>query len=183
MCYDRGDLPIVISFMGANRKIQWIVEVDKLDYHHYLPIFFHGLRETVDPYKFLADEGLASLIAAGRDRILPVLPQLIIPIKEALQTKQPEIVVKTLKHLQNLVKTSEILAESLVPYYRQILPVMNLLKHRNRNLGDKTDYSQKKNDNIGDLIQETLELFEKFGGEDAYINIKYMIPTYESCMF
>jgi hypothetical protein len=28
-----------------------------------------------------------------------------------------------------------------------------------------------------------LELFEKHGGEDAYINIKYMIPTYESCMF
>ncbi len=183
MCYDRGDLPIVIDFLGAHRKIGWIVEVEKLDYHHYLPIFFHGLRETQDPYKFLADQGLASLIASGGERILPVLPQLIIPIKEALSTKQTEIVVKTLRHLQNLVKTSDLLAESLVPYYRQILPVMNLLKHRNKNLGDKIDYSQKKNDNIGDLIQETLELFEKHGGEDAYINIKYMIPTYESCMF
>jgi hypothetical protein len=28
-----------------------------------------------------------------------------------------------------------------------------------------------------------LEVLEKHGGEDAYINIKYMIPTYESCMF
>jgi len=183
MCYDRGDLPIVIDFLGATRKTAWIVEVEKLDYHHYLPIFFHGLRETEDPYKFLADQGLASLITAGKDRILPVLPQLIIPIKEALSTKQPEIVVKTLKHLQNLVKTSDMLAESLVPYYRQILPVMNLLKHRNLNIGDKIDYSQKMQMNVGDLIQETLELFEKHGGEDAYINIKYMIPTYESCMF
>lgn len=70
---------------------------------------------------------------------------------------------------------------------------MNLLKHRNGkhqyskrdivNIGDKIDYSQKKKQNIGELIQETLELFEKHGGEDAYINIKYMIPTYESCMF
>ena len=51
------------------------------------------------------------------------------------------------------------------------------------NIGDKIDYSQKLNKNLGDLIQETLELFEKHGGEDAYINIKYMIPTYESCMF
>ena len=51
------------------------------------------------------------------------------------------------------------------------------------NIGDKIDYSQKKNMNLGDLIQETLELFEKHGGEDAYINIKYMIPTYESCIF
>lgn len=71
---------------------------------------------------------------------------------------------------------------------------MNLLRHRNGNLysivmlyavniGDKIDYGQRKGDNLGDLIQETLELFEKHGGEDAYINIKYMIPTYESCMF
>ena len=51
------------------------------------------------------------------------------------------------------------------------------------NIGDKIDYGQKKKDNVGELIQETLELFEKHGGEDAYINIKYMIPTYESCMF
>ena len=100
--------------------------------------------------------------------------------------------MKTLRHLQELVKSSDVLAESLVPYYRQILPVMNLLKHRNGkpslfnalvNIGDKIDYGQKKKQNIGELIQETLELFEKHGGEDAYINIKYMIPTYESCMF
>jgi len=69
-----------------------------------------------------------------------------------------------------------------VPYYRQILPVMNLFKQNNANLGDKIDYSQRKARNIGDLIQQTLELFEAHGGEDAFINIKYMIPTYESCV-
>jgi len=31
-----------------------------------------------------------------------------------------------------------------VPYYRQILPVFNLLKHKNLNIGDKIDYSQQK---------------------------------------
>jgi len=51
------------------------------------------------------------------------------------------------------------------------------------NIGDHIDYSQRKNENLSDLIQETLEVLEKYGGEDAYINIKYMIPTYESCMF
>jgi hypothetical protein len=50
------------------------------------------------------------------------------------------------------------------------------------NIGDAIDYGQRKKANIGDLIQDTLELFEKTGGEDAFINIKYMIPTYESCM-
>jgi hypothetical protein len=48
------------------------------------------------------------------------------------------------------------------------------------NIGDAIDYSQRKQLNIGDLIDETLEVFEKYGGEDAFINIKYMIPTYES---
>lgn len=48
------------------------------------------------------------------------------------------------------------------------------------NIGDKIDYSQQKRGNVGDLIDETLELFEIHGGEDAFINIKYMIPTYES---
>ena len=110
------------------------MEVDLLDYHHYLPIFFHGLRETTEPYKFLADQGLDALLQFGKDKILPVLPQLIIPIKEALSTKSHEIVVKTLKKLQALVKVSDQVAESLVPYYRQILPVMNLLRHRNRTL-------------------------------------------------
>jgi hypothetical protein len=27
------------------------VEVEKLDYHHYLPIFFDGIRETQEPYR------------------------------------------------------------------------------------------------------------------------------------
>jgi hypothetical protein len=45
------------------------------------------------------------------------------------------------------------------------------------------DYGQRKQDNLGDLILETLEILEMHGGDDAYINIRYMIPTYESCMF
>ena len=59
---------------------------------------------------------------------------------------------------------------------------MNLFKTKNANLGDKIDYSQRKGNNLGDLIQQTLELFEMHGGEDAFINIKYMVPTYESCV-
>ena len=77
-------MPVVVSFEGANRKIEWKVELEMLDYHHYLPIFFEGLREPEDPSKFLADRGCEEMILGGRDKILPVLPQLIIPIKNAL---------------------------------------------------------------------------------------------------
>ena len=54
--------------------------------------------------------------------------------------------------------------------------------HEPVNSGDGIDYSQQKRENVGDLIQETLEAFERYGGEDAFINIKYMVPTYESCL-
>ena len=42
--YERGDLPIAVDHSGSTPKIQWKVDVEKLDYHHYLPLFFDGLR-------------------------------------------------------------------------------------------------------------------------------------------
>jgi hypothetical protein len=48
-------------------------------------------------------------------------------------------------------------------------------------MGDRIHYSQRKGLVLGELIQETLEMMEHHGGPDAFANIKYMIPTYESC--
>ena len=63
-------------------QIKWKVQnFSKLDYHHYLPIFFDGIRETKEPYKFLARQGCIELLEAGAGKILSVVPQLIIPIK------------------------------------------------------------------------------------------------------
>jgi len=88
----------------------------------------------------------------------------------------------TLHILQELVVCSDTIGEALVPYYRQILPIMNLFKNKNANVGDSIVYDQRKKMNLGDLITQTLEMFEQHGGDDAFINIKYMIPTYESCV-
>lgn len=119
---------------------------------------------------------------------------------DSLNKRNIKVICTTLKILQHLVVSSELVGEALVPYYRQILPVLNIFKMRNCkfetpaiimylcfptckvNSGDGIDYSQQKRENIGDLIQETLEAFERHGGDDAFINIKYMIPTYESCI-
>lgn len=78
--------------------------------------------------------------------------------------------------------SGDMIGEALVPYYRQILPIFNIFRNCNKNIGDKIEYDQRKRLNLGDLIVETLELLEQTGGEDAFINIKYMIPTYESCV-
>jgi hypothetical protein len=109
------------------------VDVAQLDYHHYLPIFFEGIREKTDPYRFLSIQGTFDMLEKGGAKVLPVIPQLIIPIKSkfqnftdnnlilfiaALNTRDPEIIVITLKVLQALVLCSETVGEALVPYYR-----------------------------------------------------------------
>lgn len=78
--YDRGDLPIQIEH-GSPNKVSWKIEVSKLDYHHYLPIFMEGIREKQEPYRFLAVQGVSDLLKNGQAKVLPVIPQLIIPIK------------------------------------------------------------------------------------------------------
>ena len=146
------------------------------------PIFFDGLREKEEPYRFLSVQGVCDMLEHGGSKILPVIPQLIIPIKTALNTRDPQVICTVLKLLQQMVLSGEMIGEALVPYYRQILPVFNLFRNKNKNLGDGMDYGQQKRKTLGDLITETLEMLEVNGGEDAFINIKYMIPTYESCV-
>ena len=133
--------------------------------------------------------GTYDLLDKGGSKILPVIPQLIIPIKSkslnnlaALNTRDAEIISVMLKVIQKLVLSGDMIGEALVPYYRQILPIFNIFRNSNKNTGDKIEYDQRKRLNLGDLIMETLELLEQTGGEDAFINIKYMIPTYESCV-
>ena len=53
----------------------------------------------MDPYRFLAVQGVFDMLEAGGAKVLPVIPQLIIPIKTALNTRDPEIIVITLKIL------------------------------------------------------------------------------------
>ena len=134
--YERGDLPISIEH-GPQNRIAWKVDIQQLDYHHYLPIFFEGIREKADPYRFLAVQGVFDMLEKGGAKVLPVIPQLIIPVKTALNTRDSEIIGITMKVLGALVQCSDTVGEALVPYYRQILPIFNLYKMKNKNLGDR----------------------------------------------
>ncbi len=139
--YERGDLPIIIEHAGSGNRIAWKVDIADLDLHHYLPVFFEGLREKQDPYRFLAVQGTFDILEKGAGKVLSVIPQLIIPIKTALNTRDPDIISITMKVLQKLVTCADSIGEALVPYYRQILPIFNLYKMKNRNTGDFIDYS------------------------------------------
>ncbi len=181
--YDRGDLPVLVKHERGT-SIKWKDEnFDKFNYQLYLPIFVDGIREVVDPYRFIAIRGTFDLLDHIKDNVVKVIPQLIIPLKTALNTRDVDIIAVALKVIQKLVTSSDLAGEALVPYYRQLLPIFNLYRNYNQNLGDIFDYGQRKKKTLGDLIQETLEKMELNGGDDAFINIKYMIPTYESCVY
>ncbi|KAJ0409228.1 hypothetical protein P43SY_006725 [Pythium insidiosum] len=180
--YDRGDLPVRVNFAGAIRKLQWQVELTQLDYGHYLPMFMEGLRELDEPYHFLAVNGVLDMLEKGEGRPLTCLPLLVLPMKQNLMTRHHKILCVQMKVIQKLVACCPYAGEALVPYYRQLLSIFNLFITKRVNCGDAIDYGQRRQENLGDLILETLHLLERSGGPDAFVNIKYMIPTYESCL-
>jgi hypothetical protein len=79
--FERGDLPIIVEHHSSGIKPGWKVDITKLDYHHYLPIFFDGLREKEEPYSTMALKGCIDMLRVGGTKILPVVPQLILPMK------------------------------------------------------------------------------------------------------
>ena len=101
--YERGDLPVNIDHCSGGNKVLWKVDVRKLDYHVYLPIFVDGLREVDDPYRFLSIQGVIDMIQAAPEKLLPVVPQLILPINAALATREPDIICSVMKILQQMI--------------------------------------------------------------------------------
>ena len=72
--YERGDLPVRVDFNGAYRSLKWWLDPKELDYKYYQPIFIEGLRETEEPYCFIAENGTIGMIVQGKDKIKDVLP-------------------------------------------------------------------------------------------------------------
>lgn len=178
--YNRGDFPLCIRHASSSNKIVWSQDLSTIDYHHYLPQFFQGLIEIDHPYAFLSCRGSHDLIEHGGERALSCLPQLIMPLKAAMNTRHPKVILNVLGVIRHMILACEMIGEALIPYYRQLLPIFNLYINKNLNIDDQIDYGQRHCDILGDEILSTLHLMERFGGEDAFINIKYLIPTYES---
>lgn len=179
--YERGDLPCAIV-QGTKNKLNWKVDKGALDFHHYLPLFISGLREEEEPYRFIAEEGSLNLIEVGGERkVLPVLPQLILPFKDALATKKEKVIVRVLGVLKALASLGTSVGTALVPFYRQILPPLNIFMGKDTNLGDGIDYGQRFG-HFGERITECLQTLEINGGPDALVNLKYCLPLYESAL-
>ena len=182
--YDRGVIPIKVLHDGSVNKIVWTSDLGGLDLKALFPAFVDGLREKTDPYRFLAILGSFDVVEkAATDKLVETVPLIVQPLKAALNTRDLDVIAVALKFLLKLLSVHPEVGKYLVPYYRQLLPTFNLMRTVNRNMGHRMEYNQRKGLNIGDLITETLNLMETTGGDDAFINIKYMVPTYQSCVY
>ncbi|NXG20362.1 PACRG protein, partial [Grallaria varia] len=129
------------------------LEIEDLDYNYFLPLFFDGLSETTFPCEFFARQGIHDMLEHGGNKILPVIPQLIIPIKNALNLRNRRVLITTLKTLQHLVASADMVGEALVPYYPQILPILNMYRHMNDNQNQNEQQQQRKQTNKGIVMK------------------------------
>jgi hypothetical protein len=70
------------SIVLQNTKFVFMqIPLDEVDIAHLLPIFFEGLAEVEYPYEFIAKAGIADMVNKSGQKLLPVLPFLIPPLR------------------------------------------------------------------------------------------------------
>mmetsp|Transcript_14955 Transcript_14955/g.24927 ORF Transcript_14955/g.24927 Transcript_14955/m.24927 type:complete len:355 (+) Transcript_14955:59-1123(+) len=183
--YIRGELPCTIEHGVSGKYLSWVSPLENLDYEYYLPLFFDGLQCNDKIITFIACQGIEDMLYASRghpDRIKGVVPLLVRPLRNALGKFDKDVLLWTLKAIQQLITCNEGVGEVLMPYGKQFLAPISMFMACNKNMGDSIDYGQRKLDDIGEEIRKVLELMEEFGGPNALKYIKFSIPLYESCM-
>lgn len=183
--YVRGELPCTIEHGTKGHYLSWACPLEHLDYEYYLPIFFDGLQVKENPTRFLARQGVEDMLFSARnqpEKIIPCIRSLATPLRNAFMKFDGDILLGVLKALQQLLKSAPGVGEALLPFSKQFMAPMGLYLEDCKNIGDSMDYSQRLNNDIGENVRATLELFEETGGPKALQAIKFSVPTYQSCL-
>jgi DNA-directed RNA polymerase III subunit RPC1 len=136
------------------------------------------------------------MIKMAPEKVVPVVPQIILSVRMALNTRIPDVMRRTIIALTQLAKADVTsssndpsspeskpkIANALVPYFRQILPVLNIFAQRYMSKKMGIDDEKRGVRKVEDLIQELLNTLELYGGENAYLNIRYVVPSYTSVL-
>jgi hypothetical protein len=133
--------------------------------------------------------GILDLVERASHKINgETLSKMIVPLKRALYTNNPIVISRVLLVLQKLAHGNDgAIGIILVPYFNQLLPRINIIRERYQGKSSRNqrqcyiidDYEKNIETNLVRLIDETLVVLEQCGGQDAFINIKFSIPTYE----
>ncbi|CAJ0586765.1 unnamed protein product, partial [Mesorhabditis spiculigera] len=181
--FSTGALPVKIDHnsVGPPTKLKWTYtqrELSEEMLRMLLPKFALGLPLLDQPYRFVAERGFGDLLDACKSSrpVIASLPQIVRAIRAALYSFDNH---KKREMLKALIKLSMIqgVGPALVPFYRQLLPPLRVVNHISA--ADRNKISIDRD--LERDIEVTLNELEKSGGPNAYINIKYVLPMYESC--
>ena len=123
---------------------------------------------------FMVMQGCYELLESGGIKMLAMIPQLIIPVEKALNTRDPGIMAITMKLLQKLVMSAALVPQGDIAYVQSI-------QEQEYDIGGKIYYSQRKKLSLGNLIQETFEYLEQTGEGQFHQHQVYDVDIREPC--
>ncbi|CAB3411209.1 unnamed protein product [Caenorhabditis bovis] len=186
--FTRGDLHVRIIHSGGPgekpRELQWAKDPSQMKNETICALiskFSLGLSLLDHPYRFVAETGITDLLIALRNQmsLISVLPHLVRGIRAGLYSfdvEKKKFCLRTLSRVTSLPG----IGPQLVPFYRQLLPPLRSVGH-SRSRSDRVHYNRGRQ--IEEMITSTLNDLERTGGPNALINIKYLLPNYESCKY
>eukprot|EP00830_Metopus_es_P020948 TRINITY_DN852_c0_g3_i1.p1 TRINITY_DN852_c0_g3~~TRINITY_DN852_c0_g3_i1.p1 ORF type:complete len:269 (+),score=53.77 TRINITY_DN852_c0_g3_i1:56-808(+) len=160
--YTSGSVPCRIQHGGVNNFLLWDKPPVSLIYDPLLQHCFEGIMETEHPYAFVAFQALRELLQAdgAAEKTIPQVPKLMVSIKTALMSSNPNIYSKGLDALQAL---TEVVGENVTSSIHLVLAQLS------KGLTNKK-FKQR--------VTETLTILEEQGGPEIIPLIKSKIPTY-----
>jgi hypothetical protein len=185
--FDAGKLPLTVERFGPTQSLEWTKDPTDVDLSYLLPLLIEGVALQKEPYFFAASEGLMEILEAcgggdGRQgsRLASLVPDLVPPIRAALNRRDERTSFVILRALQSLVVADPRVLPQLQKHYRAILPSFNILRTKSQWFDGPNPHGKTSMPNA---VQETLEIMEMHGDEGGFREISRFVPSYKSCLF
>ncbi|POM63736.1 Sporangia induced parkin coregulated protein [Phytophthora palmivora] len=162
--YDAGSIPCRINHGGIRSSLQWTRNPNTIPYDPLLITCVEGFLETELPFVFLSRTTFRELMKLedAREKVLPILAQVIVPLRTALMAKDDDTFVMALE-------ATRLLSDLVEGEMNVYLPKLTQQIHR------KLLTKQLRAD-----VEDTLAVLESNGGKEALSIIRSKIPTYVS---
>ncbi|KAE9553572.1 hypothetical protein FO519_003212 [Halicephalobus sp. NKZ332] len=135
------------------------------------------MEDIFQPYDLIATKSVRDLLTTvhGPRIAAETMTDLVPQIRKGLNSRSFEKRTAMLDLIEQIARLNGC-GRLLVPFYRQLLPPFRKTKQ----VVVSTDISQTASDKYWDRAERTLGVLEKYGGPNASINIKYIIPQFQS---
>jgi hypothetical protein len=162
--YDSGCIPCRINHGGIKNQLQWTKDKETVDFNPLLVTCVEGFQETEHPFVFLARTAFRELMQLedARKKTIPILSQVIPPLRGALMSKEEDIFIMALQGTRML---SDVVDKEMNIY----LPKLTQQIHR-----------KLLTKQLRQQVEDTLATLERNGGKEALNIIRSKIPTYVS---